>query len=296
MIENVVQVQTDYVQSELEAGRPVDLVEHFARVVPIVVSCRLLGIDANDAVQLSRWLSATQLGAAGLRPSDEDLEELAGIGEAITLYLDEQFTKPIGAGFETTSNLIASAAHLVMNAGEEALLHSSEVSAIDWVDAVVEETLRLESPVQTTVRNSASVAALDIGGQAVPSGASVLVMIGAAHRDPKMFPQPQKFLPARCLKSVGTPSPPTLAFGSRIHHCLGIHLARLQARIALRELLPLLEGAGQIQKAPQWRPLVNIRGLERRDVVARLPEASVVSRTKGVDKLRKARARKVRNV
>ncbi len=381
VIEEIVSTQIVHVQSELSAGRSVDLVEHFARVVPIIASCRLLGLDEADGPKLSTWLLATQFGASGLRPSHEDLEELAVLGSEFTAYLDQQLANPhpeglldadgphlrsasspdsqsfpagkpdrgllrvvaaaldegtlnqdqarslsfilLAAGFETTSNLIANAAHLVMSSPKSSLALRAEVSHDEWVEAVMEETLRLESPVQVSTRNSASAAAFTVAGVAVEPGAPMLIMLGAAHRDPEVFPEPHRFNPARYRKNGETVSAPTLAFGSGIHHCLGVHLARLQARTALSALLPLLTQAEQVhpirlagrlsapsvrvtesarprliqvQRSPQWRPFVNVRGLERLDVVTATSVAPDSASLKRIDKLRKQRARQVRNV
>lgn len=358
MIDQVVRAQITFVQSELSAGRTIDLVEHFARVVPTIASCRLLGLDEADGPKLSAWLLATQFGAAGLRPSEEDLEALAVLGTEFTNYLDAQLANPrpeglmqivanaynegtlnleqaqslsfvlLAAGFETTSNLISTAAHLVMSSDAKSLALRAEVSHDEWVDAVIEETLRLESPVQVSTRNSSSAASFQVAGMAIEPGAPMLIMIGAAHRDPVLFPNPHRFDPARYRKmpqplagtsgapataaglsvNAGVPTnpdgaalastPPTLAFGSGIHHCLGIHLARLQARTALRSLLPVLLEAEQIQRSPQWRPFINVRGLERLDVVAVSNGAGVddPDSANRIDKLRKARSREVRNV
>ena len=354
MIEEIVRTQITFVQLELAAGRSVDIVEHFARVVPIIASCRLLGLDEADGPQLSTWLLATQFGASGLRPSNEDLEELASLGTEFTTYLDRQLANPhpdglldaggphlrsassptaesfpagkadggllrvvavalnegiltqdqarslsfilLAAGFETTSNLIANAAHLVMSSDEFGLALRAEVSHDEWVEAVMEETLRLESPVQVSTRNSASASAFTVAGVAVEPGAPMLIMLGAAHRDPEMFPQPHRFNPARYRKNGETLTAPTLAFGSGIHHCLGVHLARLQARTALSALLPLLTQAEQVQRSPQWRPFINVRGLERLEVVTATSVAPDSESLKRIDKLRKQRARQVRNV
>ena len=94
-----------------------------------------------------------------------------------------------------------------------------------------EEALRWEPPITTVVR----VAARDceLGGVAIPAGTNVSVSVAAANRDPKRYPDPDRFDPTR--KNIAH-----LTFGGGPHLCLGMHLARMEAAVAINALLDRL--------------------------------------------------------
>jgi cytochrome P450 len=96
------------------------------------------------------------------------------------------------------------------------------------VDEVVEESLRLEAPVQWLYRRTLS--ETELGGVTIPAGESVLVYFGAANRDPDAYPEPDRFdLANRARRHA--------AFGHGIHFCLGAPLARLEVALALNAVL-----------------------------------------------------------
>jgi cytochrome P450 len=96
------------------------------------------------------------------------------------------------------------------------------------VPALVEEALRFDSPVQLLFRRATQ--DVELAGTRIPAGASVVPLIGSANRDATQFPEPDRFDVARNPQGH-------VAFGVGIHFCLGASLARLEARIALEELL-----------------------------------------------------------
>jgi cytochrome P450 len=96
------------------------------------------------------------------------------------------------------------------------------------VDVIVAEVARLESPVQRVVRIASRDMAL--GGQRIAKGERVVLMLGAANRDPAVFPRASELDPGRG-------NPENVAFGGGKHFCLGTSLARLEARIALGHIL-----------------------------------------------------------
>jgi pimeloyl-[acyl-carrier protein] synthase len=129
------------------------------------------------------------------------------------------------AGHETTTNLIGN--------GLLALLrHPDELARLrahpELVPSAVEEMLRYDSPVQATVRVTTTT--VELGGQAIPPGALVIAMIGAANRDPEVFPEPDRF-------DVGRADNRHLSFGFGPHFCLGAPLARLEGEVVFRTLL-----------------------------------------------------------
>jgi cytochrome P450 len=139
------------------------------------------------------------------------------------------------AGFVTTTNLLGNGLRILLD--DPGLLAALR-SGTESVSGFTEEVLRYDAPVQWTVRRSPGGA--EIGGVQIAPGQQVVLLLGAANRDPAQFALPDAFRPAR---SEGTP----LSFGAGAHFCLGNALARLEATIAFPMLLsqfPVLAAAG----------------------------------------------------
>jgi cytochrome P450 len=130
------------------------------------------------------------------------------------------------AGNETTANLIASAVMLLIQHPDQLALVRKDPS---WIPNLVEEALRLESPVQTLFRMAKC--DTEVGGVALPKGARIAVSYAAANRDPSVFPDPDRFDVTR--KNARE----HLAFGRGEHFCIGASLARKEAQIAFETLL-----------------------------------------------------------
>jgi cytochrome P450 len=153
------------------------------------------------------------------------------------------------AGTETTVSLIGTTVWaLLRHPGELARLREAA-----WLlPAVVEEAMRWESPVQRTWRIARTDIA--IAGQTISRGALVVLLLGAANRDPARFADPDRFdIRRRDLGHV--------AFGAGVHVCLGAFLARLETQVAVSSLLrrqPTLQLASD---RAVWRPTATLRGL-----------------------------------
>ena len=230
-----------------------DVVAGFAAPLPIAVIADLLGLPPEGHGLLRRGAEASiqALGAAmrGERPRPEDVAAF----EALRVYLDgalaalrEDPPEHAGgrlarlvnedaltgeealafaqflfvAGHETTMSLLASGADVL--AREPALLERLGREP-DLVARFVEEVLRLRSPLQRVFRVATRTTRL--GGVGIPAGARVLLLLGAANRDPACFPDPDRF-------DLDRDASGHLAFGFGTHVCLGSPLARLEARIA----------------------------------------------------------------
>ncbi|HWU32667.1 MAG TPA: cytochrome P450, partial [Marmoricola sp.] len=146
----------------------------------------------------------------------------------------------LGAGFETTVNLIGNA---VMQLHEHPKQRRILEEDPDLWGNAVEEVLRYDSPVQVTFR----IATKDsvVAGTAVRAGTSVLMMLGGANRDPEIFQDPQTFDVTR------DDADKHVSFSAGAHYCLGASLARLEATTALRmlfERFPDLEVTGPGQR------------------------------------------------
>ena len=112
--------------------------------------------------------------------------------------------------------------------------------------------LRYDPPVQLLSRYALHHA--QVAGTVIPAGSYVLLLIGAANRDEAVFRDPDSF-------DVRRDAHRHLAFGHGIHFCLGAPLARLEATVALRCLLPHLSRT-QIAGEPDWKPNTVLRGLQ----------------------------------
>jgi cytochrome P450 len=152
------------------------------------------------------------------------------------------------AGHETTTGLIGMGAlALARRPPEFAKLRAQP----DLSGPAVEEFLRYDSPVQLTARYALEDTAL--AGIPVPAGSAVLLLLGAANRDPALCPDPDQ---------VRVDREPTrhLAFGHGIHFCLGAPLARLEAQIVFRTLAERFTGIA-LAGPPEWKPTTVLRGL-----------------------------------
>ncbi len=261
-----------------------DLIAGLALPLPVAVISELLGIPEADRPQLVTWsdalaraldpdflVSAEQRArqrearlefAAYLRgllpprrrsPGGDLVSALISAGDADGALTEEELVGLcmllLIAGHETTRSLIGSAVlALLRNPAELAALTAGQAS----VEQAVEEVLRYDPPVQLLGRFALRPAS--VAGHAVGAGSFVLMFLGAANRDPALCPEPDRF-------SVQRGTPRHLAFGHGIHFCLGAPLARLEAAIALRQLLPMLPRL-QVAGEPQWKPNTVLRGLD----------------------------------
>jgi len=155
----------------------------------------------------------------------------------------------IGAGHETTANLLGNGlAHLLGDREQwEGLVASPE-----RVPSAVEELLRFDTSVQWNQRVANET--LRYGGAEIAEDDRIIVLLGAANRDPEVFADPHRL-------DVARDPNPHLAFGAGLYHCLGVHLARLEMRTALDALVQHFPKL-QLTEEPRWRPTWMMRGLE----------------------------------
>ncbi|MGW0466498.1 cytochrome P450 family protein [Streptomyces sp. NPDC003027] len=259
-----------------------DLVDSFAFPLPITVICELLGIPAADRDTFRAW-SNEIVAPTGAGPEAEAIEGFAAYLD--TLIEDKRAAGPTDdllsdlitaraedgdrlslaelralayllliAGHETTVNLISNAVRALLTRPDQLAAVRADSGLLD---AVVEETLRWEGPVENaTFRFTRE--PVRFGETVIPAYEPVLVSLAAGGRDPERFPDPDRFDIRRDPRGH-------LAFGHGIHYCLGAPLARLEARIAIRTLLerfPGLEldpGGGALD----WLPGMLMRGVRR---------------------------------
>ncbi|GAA3020421.1 cytochrome P450 [Actinokineospora globicatena] len=255
-----------------------DLMAQFAAPLPIAVISSLLGVPDVDATVFARYgrvLGASLDGVKSVRhallvrranrelrglftrliaerranPGRDVISTLAASAELTELELATTCELLLLAGFETTINLIGNAVWtFARNPDQWDRLRADDT----LLGPAVDEVLRYEAPVQMTARFAHE--DTEIAGVPVAKDGMVIVLIGAAGRDPAAFDRPDEFDIGR------TGQNDHLAFSSGAHYCLGAPLARLEAEVALRVLsahFPTLNVVG----TPRWRPTTVIRGL-----------------------------------
>jgi cytochrome P450 len=250
----VTQVVDELLEPIARAGGG-DLVTGFADHIPVTVVCHLLGVPPSDHAQCRTWSEEVGL---SVEPgvSDEQLKRadraqleydayfraLAAekrahpADDVMTLLtqaedegdkLSEQelvsmATEIIGAGSETTRNLIGSGIlALLRNPDELSQLRSDP----GLIRSAIEEILRYEAPVQTAVPRFV-LHDVELEGVRLPEGAMIGAIIGAANRDPKRFEGPDRL-------DLDRPDNQPLTFAPGIHHCLGASVARLEGQLAI---------------------------------------------------------------
>jgi cytochrome P450 len=166
-------------------------------------------------------------------------------------------------GQETTVRLLSFALRIL---AERQDLQARLRADRDLIPNFVEETLRYESPLRAQFRMAK--VRTTVGGVDVPAGSTMLLLPGAANRDPRKFTDPGTFDPERENAIYH------LAFGHGIHHCAGAHLARAEGRVTINRLLDLTVGfsISEATHGPagnrrwEYLPTYFLRGLQRLDL------------------------------
>jgi cytochrome P450 len=254
-----------------EAGRLVAAIEPsgaaelrraVAGPLAVTVMAEVLGLGRTDPAQILAWydgiVAAVQAEAAASGAQADPEPRLAAAGRAAFAELAASLRQVIAAppasslladvtgplteaeaisnaavllfgGIETTEGMIANVMlHLLSSPGELELVRADR----GLIPAAIEESLRLEPAAAVVDRYATSDA--ELSGARIRAGDPVTVSIAGANRDPAIFPDPDRF-------DVRRPNATRhLAFAHGPHFCLGAHLARLEARIAVATLLDLL--------------------------------------------------------
>lgn len=233
----------------------VNLVERFSEPFPIRVIARLVGVPIKDFDQFKQYaldiIGFTKDRERGLAASDAVREFLLPIiaerrAEPIDDVLSRLVTGEVD-GQRLTDEEIVSFMRLLLPAGAEttfrwigstlfALLHHPEqlaevVADRSLVSAALEETLRWETPVLFVGRETTR--PVEIAGVAIPEGAMVTPVIASANRDERHYDDPDRW-------DLHRGADDHLSFGGGRHFCLGYHLARMEAKLALEAILERL--------------------------------------------------------
>jgi cytochrome P450 len=273
----VAEVTRDLVDRIASSPHP-DLIADFAAQLPVVIIGELLDLPADSYSRMLEWghdgaplldvgigwrtyrRANDSLRGAHLelterfdelrtgQPGNSPFSRLAADGSLTAREFTANAALLVGAGFETTVNLIG-------NGIVRLLQHPDQLARLRddpelWPGAI-EEILRIDSPVQMTSRTAQC--DVEIAGQHIAAGDMIALLLGGANRDPLVFTEPDSFDITRANAREH------LAFASGVHACIGAALARIEGATALRTLFEAFPDL-YLTASPRWRRLVNLRG------------------------------------
>lgn len=277
--EPLVEKVTAELLAELPSSGQVDIVAAFTGRLPIQVISELLGLppDRRDWLfDASREIGAmfepltafdptsmsalfaelddyfTSIVEARRRHPSDDLISALVASDPDAALDDTEVVAMIAfllfAGHETVAGALGNAlVALARFTGQRELLHNRP----ELIDNAVDELLRFDSPVQVSGRQATS--DITIGARTIPAGDNIAVMIGAANRDNRQWPDPDEV-------RLDRPDPKPISFGFGAHHCLGVALARMELRLTIP---PLLQHLGDFTVDPDsttWKRSFALRG------------------------------------
>ncbi len=256
---------SDLLDDAVEGSERLDVVDDLAYPFPVTVIAELLGVPAEKRDQFKRW-SDTLVAAAS---DDEGDDEYVQRQQQTQMEMAQYFVEMIAdrrenprddlmsrivtaetsdgsrlsreealgtcilllvAGNITTTNLIANAVRCFADA--DADLFERFRGDVGRLTTALEETLRYRAPVQAMTRIATE--EVTMRGETIEEGDRIVVWLGSANRDERRFDAADEFRPDRSPNQH-------LGFGHGTHYCLGAPLARLEAKIALTELLDRVE-------------------------------------------------------
>ena len=267
----------------------IEFVEVLAKPLPAVVIAEMMGLPKTDHDQFQRW-SEDLIGGTGTNNSDQ-LENSQRASNALRAYFKEiiaakrdskdedLITLLLGAeehgstlteielyntcllllvaGHETTTRLIGNGLYLLLKSPDQLAALRADPSR---VSNAVEEMLRYEPPVQATRRFVTE--DMDFHGTQFKRGQMVFVSIAGSNRDASANDNPGVF-------DITRDSVKQISFGYGIHLCLGIALARLEAKVVFEEILTRYPTLSLEDEAPAWGSNPFFRGLDYLNVRVR---------------------------
>ena len=273
---------------DIEECSEVDFVESLANPLPLAMICEILGVPLADRGKFTEWGRTLAVIGLDLPRTPQELIALESASDELTQYIAELLEQRkkdpredllsvlanaesdgdsltdreiiatasflLIAGFETTVNLLSFGTWVLLENRDELNLVAR---AHDLVPNLVEESLRVVSPVQYTSRTAAADFQLS-SGEIVRRRQTIVLILAGANRDPRVFEDPDSFSIRRQNARRN------IAFGYGAHHCIGAQLARLEAETLWRELLKRYPNvdAWQLTGSPRLRPGKTIKGLE----------------------------------
>jgi cytochrome P450 len=281
-LQHRVEATIERLLADMQTGATIDLIKEFAYPLPVRVICELMGLPAelhDRCVVLSNdialWMGDLRRPPERARLAQQAIRELesyfastirerrsAPKQDLLSILMDatdhEELTDEdllaqcvmlLFAGHETTRNLIGNGLYTLLKHPDTYREIRADASLLP---AAIEELLRYESPVQAFGR--VVKADLEVGGMHVPAGSAITFMIGAAHRDPRQYSDPDKL-------DVRRPHNRHLAFGGDAHVCLGSTLARLEGQLGIGAIIRRFPDLRPVSQQADWGPNFAFRGL-----------------------------------
>jgi cytochrome P450 len=277
------QLTTELIDDVLRSGGT-DLIADLAIPLPVTIIAEILGVDPAHKDDFKRWSDWIVLDFMGQIPEalqeemQKDMDAFAAyfeqaveerraaprddlISALIRAETEQQALSAdevlvfivllLVAGNETTTNLLGNAVIALLE-------HPAQLAKVredlSLVPNTVEEVLRYDAPVQFLLRRAAE--DVEVAGTVIPRDSLVLVNFASANRDERKFPDPDRFDVTRDAQGH-------LAFGHGIHFCLGAPLARLEARIALEQIITRLPELRRVDDTVELVDSPFLRGPKR---------------------------------
>ena len=272
----------EYLEAARARGGSCDFIGDFAGVLPMDVISELLGVPPEDRALLRTWADTMvhrEEGGSGMPPAAIEAglrsiryfadmlaerrrhprDDLTGALLEAEIDGDRLSDKEIigflvlmiVAGNETTTKLLGNALyHAWRHPDQRDLLRADPGLAGRWA----EETLRYDPSTQALARVVAR--DVDYAGRRLREGEKLVLLVGSASRDPRAFPEPDRFDLRRDTRK-------SLHFGQGTHFCLGAALARLEGRVALEEVLRRIPDFEVDEAGARRVHSVNVRGFAR---------------------------------
>ncbi|MDQ3906441.1 MAG: cytochrome P450 [Actinomycetota bacterium] len=282
-VEHIADELLDDMASAASSNSTVDLVAHYASLLPATVIAEILGAPVEMRRQFLDWgagaalsldvglsyrdFRRSELDIAALHrwmlghfadirraPRDDVLSALVTAHDREDRLTSDELSSIamllLAAGFETTVHLLGNGAVLLMRHPDQLDLLRDRPQW--WVNAV-EEILRYDSPVQRTGRVANQ--DTEVARRRTPAGSFIVLLLGGANRDPAVFADPHRFDVQRANATEN------LAFSSGIHYCIGATLARLEGEIGLQALFRRFPDIA-LADTPRRRPTRVLRGYD----------------------------------
>lgn len=251
-----------------------DLIESFAKPIPVIVIARLLGVPEERAPDLLAWSNA-MVGMYQARRTRAMEEAAVAATEAFVAFIDgyaeERRRRPGNdlitellaaeeAGDRLSRAELITTCILLLNAGHEATVHTIgngvraliETGTRAITPEAVEEVLRHDPPLHMFTRWVYE--EMELGGHRFGRGDRIGLLLAGANRDPSVWADPHRFDPTR-------PAQTNFSFGAGAHFCIGAPLARLELMTALPVLFARIPGI-RLAEAPRYADLYHFHGLE----------------------------------
>lgn len=280
---------TDYFLDKMDGSKKVELIKEYTFLIPVFVISHMLGIPKEDRDLIKQWSDDLLLFVFGAVNNPERHERAKNGLQQMVEYLEDVIksrmknpkedlitalvqtkekedslsleeiistcTLLVFGGHDTTTNLIANGLYSLMKNPDQFEMLKNDPSLIN---TAVEELLRYDGPSKSTLRIAKN--DFEYEGVQIKKEDRVLLINAAANRDPEVFEDPDK------LDITRHPNR-HMGFGKGIHYCLGAPLARLEATIAINQIIKRFPNMELERENLDWKPIITARALKELPVI-----------------------------